>query len=68
MDYLIIVNDNGELKKISAAEFGVAFPLQTQQIEAMLNSILDDQSKREAELTYDDQIEMGFDAVDEARS
>lgn len=42
MDYVIIVNDNGELKTISATEFDKAFPLHEQQMDTMLNAILDE--------------------------
>lgn len=48
MDYIIIVNDNGELKTISATEFETGMTdKQKAAIEKMLNNILDARSQLE---------------------
>lgn len=66
MDYVIIVNDNDELKTISASEFERRIgKADAAQIDAVLNAILDERSKvAESLLKRADQV-FGYDVANE---
>lgn len=60
MDYAIIVNDNGELKTVSATEIAAHGASTGVDLEAVINTILDLRSANEA---LDRQLREGLDRL-----
>lgn len=62
--FMIVVNDNGELKSVSAAELGARYgneqDLLVDQIESVLSSILRDRASAGTN-QWDDIVEHSFD-------